>query len=254
MFKRLREDIDAAISRDPAAHSRAEVLFCSSGLHAILVYRLGHWLWRNGWRLTGRLVSQFGRFISGIEIHPGAKIGRRFFIDHGMGVVIGETSEIGDDVTLYHDVTLGGTSPAVNSRAQVDQKRHPTLMNNVIVGSGAQILGPIVVGEGARVGANAVVLNNVADHATVVGIPARSASKRTTAQDEGFAAYGIPYGEVPDPISRAIEGLLDKVQTLSARVEELERDLAERAPAAHPLLEAEDTRLDDDPPLPGNKT
>ncbi len=245
MFKRLREDIDAAISRDPAARSRVEVLLCSSGLHAVLFYRAGHWFWRRNWRLMGRLVSQAGRFLSGIEIHPGASIGRRLFIDHGMGVVIGETSEIGDDVTLYHDVTLGGTSPSVNAREQVDQKRHPTLLDRVIVGSGAQILGPIVVGQDARVGANAVVLNHVPERATVVGIPARPVGKRAASQDTAFAAYGIPQGEVPDPVSRAIEGLLDKVQVLSARVEDLESQLAENRLPSDPLLD-DQTHADDD--------
>lgn len=226
MFKRLLEDIDAVIERDPAARSRLEVLICSSGLHAVMLHRVAHAAWRRNWRLLGRIVSQFGRFLTGIEIHPAVRIGRRFFIDHGMGVVIGETAAIGDDVTLYHDVTLGGISPAVDSRAQVDQKRHPTLEDGVIVGSGAQVLGPITVGKGARVGANAVVLNHVKSGATVVGIPAKSAGRAKPPHADDFAAYGIPRDGISDPVANAIEGLLDRVQTLSARVEELERQVS----------------------------
>ncbi len=157
MFKNILGDIDAAIARDPAARSRLEVGLLYPGIQAVIFYRLAHLLWRREWGLLGRWISQFARWITGIELHPGAVIGQRFFIDHGMGVVIGETSHIGDDVTLYHGVTLGGVAPSVDSDTQRQQKRHPTLEDGVIVGSGAQILGPITVGRCARVGANAVV-------------------------------------------------------------------------------------------------
>jgi serine O-acetyltransferase len=223
MFKNLRDDIDAMIARDPAARNRLEVVLLYPGFQAVVFYRLSHALWRRGWRMTGRAVSQLGRWLTGIEIHPGAEIGKRFFIDHGMGVVVGETSEIGDDVTLYHGVTLGGVAPSVDSESQRDQKRHPTLEDGAIVGSGAQVLGPITVGCGARVGANAVVTKDVPSCATVVGIPAKTvqASKEAPEQQR-FVAYGTPTGDIPDPVARALEGLLDEVQTLRARLNELE--------------------------------
>jgi len=164
---RLREDIDAAVARDPAVRSRTEVVLGYPGLHAIWAYRVHHGLWTRGHRLTARLVSQAARAVTGVEIHPGAQIGRRFFIDHGMGVVIGETSEIGDDVMLYHDVTLGG-------RSLKRTKRHPTIGDGVVVGAGARILGPVLVGKGAQVGANAVVVSDVPAGAVAVGVPAVS--------------------------------------------------------------------------------
>lgn len=227
MLKNLKFDIDAMIARDPAARSRLEVVLLYPGFQAVLCHRLAHAFWRSGWRFIGRWISQFGRWVTGIEIHPGAKIGRRFFIDHGMGVVIGETSEIGDDVTIYHGVTLGGVAPSLDSESQRDQKRHPTLEAGVIVGSGAQVLGPIIVGRCARVGANAVVTKDVPECATVVGIPAKVVQPRQV-QSEGeprFVAYGTPTGDSSDPVSRAIEGLLDEVQRLRARVGEVENHL-----------------------------
>src|SRR5437667_12478097 len=169
LLKNLREEMDATLARDPAARSRLEVVLCYPGFHALLFYRGAHWLWEHRWRLAGRLVSHFGRMLTGIEIHPGARIGRRLCIEHGMGVVIGETAEIGDDCTLYQGVTLGGTS------LERGQKRHPTLGNGVIVSSGAQVLGPFRVGDGARIGAQAVVLREVPHGPTMVGIPARPA-------------------------------------------------------------------------------
>ena len=226
LLKNLREDIDATIARDPAARSRLEVVLLYPGFQSVLFYRLANVLWRRGWHLMGRWLSQFARWLTGIEIHPGAQIGHRLFIDHGMGVVIGETSEIGDDVTLYHGVTLGGVAPSVDSDSQRQRKRHPTLGDDVIVGSGAQVLGPITVGRCARVGANAVVTKDVPDCATVVGIPAKvvaSRDQRTTPERQ-FVAYGTPTGDIPDPVSRALEGLLDEVQTLRARVLTLEQD------------------------------
>jgi serine O-acetyltransferase len=223
-YKQLMDDLDAYMERDPAAHSRAMILVSYAGLHAVLWYRLAHWLHGRRLALLARMVSQFARWLTGIEIHPGATIGRRLVIDHGMGVVIGETAEIGDDVTLYHDVTLGGIAPSVDSAAQKSVKRHPTLENGVIVGSGAQVLGPITVGANARVGANAVVVKDVAESCTVVGIPARPVMSAACSADV-FAAYGTPTADLPDPVARAIEGLLGQVSALGARVQELEREL-----------------------------
>ena len=222
MFNTIREEIKGIKERDPAARSSLEVILCYPGFHAITTHRLASWFWRRGWRVVGRLISHTGRFLTGIEIHPAARIGQGFFVDHGMGVVVGETTEIGNDVTLYHDVTLGGVSPSVDSESQRDQKRHPTLQDGVIVGSGAQILGPITVGKGARVGANSVVTKDVPEGVTVVGIPGR-AIVRSAKDDPGrFAPYGTPLGDVPDPVARALEGLVDQVTLLKAQVEELE--------------------------------
>ncbi|MDP7624713.1 MAG: serine O-acetyltransferase [Rhodospirillales bacterium] len=217
-FERLKEDINSFMTRDPAARSKIEVVFCYPGYHAILFYRFSNAAWRRKWFLAGRWISHLGRFLTGIEIHPGAMIGRRFFIDHGMGVVIGETSEVGDDVTLYQGVTLGGTSLEKG-------KRHPTLGNGVIVGSGAQILGPLNVGEAARIGANAVVLQDVPKGATMVGIPAKIVMGREKTLEDEFCAYGIPTEDLPDPVARSLESLRNQVTTLSERVVQLEQEL-----------------------------
>ena len=222
MFNTIREEIRGIKERDPAARSSIEVILCYPGFHAITMHRIASWLWRRGWRVPGRLISHVGRFLTGIEIHPAAKIGQRFFVDHGMGVVVGETAEIGKDVTLYHDVTLGGVSPAVDSDSQREQKRHPTLLDGVIVGSGAQVLGPITVGRGARIGANSVVTKDVPEGVTVVGIPGRAIPRLTQNVGGKFSPYGTPIGDIPDPIARALEGLMDQVTMLKARVEELE--------------------------------
>ncbi|MAI10816.1 MAG: serine O-acetyltransferase [Rhodospirillaceae bacterium TMED167] len=223
IFARLTEDIDSFITRDPAARSRAEVLLCYPGYHAVLFYRLANALWRRGLQLLGRFISNIGKILTGIEIHPGATIGRRFFIDHGNGVVIGETSEISDDVTLYQGVTLGGTS--------LDKgKRHPTLKNGVIVGSGAQVLGPITVGDGARIGANAVVLKDVPKGATMVGIPAKIVMGREKLQADEFTAYGTPTEDLPDPIARSFESLRAQLNTLTKRVKELEDEPDQATP------------------------
>jgi serine O-acetyltransferase len=218
VFKRIKEDIDSFVARDPAARSRAEVVLCYPGLHAILFYRVAHWLWLRRFHLMGRWLSHLGRVLTGIEIHPGATIGGRLFIDHGAGVVIGETAELGDDVTLYQGVTLGGTSLEKG-------KRHPTLENGVIVGSGAQVLGPHTIGEGARVGANAVVLSDVPKGVTVVGIPGRILMRRKKKDEECFEAYGMPTEDLPDPVARSIDSLRRQVSSLVARVEELEEQL-----------------------------
>ena len=200
MFARLREDIAVVFERDPAARTTWEVLTCYPGLHAVLMHRLSHALWRSNAKWLARWVSHVGRWLTGIEIHPGAAIGRRFFIDHGMGVVIGETSEIGEDCTLYHGVTLGGTTWNKG-------KRHPTLLNNVVVGAGAKILGPITVGNGAKVGSNAVVVKDVPDGATAVGIPARLVGGPEPA-GAGFAAYAVSR-DMDDPVVRAVHQLID---------------------------------------------
>jgi serine O-acetyltransferase len=227
MFKRMIEDIDAIRARDPAARSRFEVFIAYPGFHAVRWHRLANWFWRNGMRLMGRWTSHWGRWLTGIEIHPGARIGERLFIDHGMGVVIGETAEVGDDVTLYHGVTLGGTSPAENSDAQRNKKRHPTLERGVIVGSGAQILGPITVGADARVGANAVVNKDVPPGCTAIGIPARLIACKDPDAQKAFVAYGTP-GDIPDPTQRALDGMRAQLNALASRVEELEGELAKR--------------------------
>lgn len=246
-FKNLIDDIDSMMVRDPAARSRFDVVFSYPGFHAMMFYRLAHPLWR--WRLLflGRLVSQIGRWFTGIEIHPGAKIGRRLFIDHGMGVVIGETAELGDDVTLYQGVTLGGTSLAGG-------KRHPTLEDGVVVGAGAQVLGPLTVGRGARIGANAVVLKDVPADVTMVGIPARVIQPRPktpeSARATEFCAYGTPTGDLPDPVARAIDGLCDQVTSLQAHVKDLEQRLEEAEKrAAGPDRTVEERA---DAPLPKN--
>ena len=192
---KMIEDIRSVFKRDPAARNVFEIITCYSGVQAVIIYRFTHLLWRYKLYWLARFISTLARWITGIEIHPGAVIGRRFFIDHGMGVVIGETSEIGDNVTIYHSVTLGGISPSIKSDDQRNIKRHPTLQNNVVVGSGAQILGPIIIGANAKVGANAVVTKNVPENAVMVGIPAKNINKLTKS-DETFKPYGITENDI----------------------------------------------------------
>jgi serine O-acetyltransferase len=207
MFRRLRSDIQCILDRDPAARSKWEVLTCYPGLHAILLHRVAHWMWMRDLRWLGRFTSQFSRWLTGVEIHPGAKIADHVFIDHGMGVVIGETAEIGEGCTIYQGVTLGGTSLSKGA------KRHPTLGRNVVVGAGAKVLGGFVVGDNAAVGSNAVVTKPVPPGATAVGIPARiiqaedSARREEAAAKMGFSAYGITASD--DPLSQAMKGLID---------------------------------------------
>ena len=220
MARGLRSTLESIRARDPAARSLAEILFLYPGLRALAFHRLAHSLWLAGFSFLARMVAEMGRWLSGIEIHPGAKIGQRLFIDHGMGVVIGETAIVGDDVTLYHGVTLGGV--AVNNTTG---RRHPILQDGVIVGAGAQVLGAVTVGPGARVGANAVVVKDVAPGVTVVGIPAQVATARS-ATPESFVAYGSPCDDQTDPTSRALCGLLNEVEALRSRVAELENDRA----------------------------
>ena len=221
-FKRVQEDLDAFLARDPAARSRMEVALLYPGFHALMLHRVAHRLWKADWRYAARFIGQLSRWITGIEIHPGATIGKRFVIDHGAGVVVGETTEIGDDVTLYQNVTLGGVAPSVDSHLQKNTKRHPTLLNNVIVGSGGQVLGPYTVGEGARIGANAVVTKDVPPGVTAVGIPARVVMPRDRSAAKEFQAYGTPTDGCPDPVLGTIDNLRAQIQHLVDRVEELE--------------------------------
>lgn len=227
MLRRLFEDIDCVFARDPAARHRFEIITTYPGVHALIFHRLSHQLWQ--WRLKwlARWLAAFARWFTGIEIHPGATIGRRFFIDHGMGVVIGETALIGDDCTLYHGVTLGGTS-------WQQGKRHPTLGNNVVIGAGAKVLGPITVAEGARIGSNAVVVKDVPPGATVVGIPGRvirkkekdevDARRKAFAQRIGFDAYGTS-ADMPDPVAIAIDALLDHVHAMDTQMQNMCKSL-----------------------------
>ncbi len=218
MFHRIKEEINCVFDRDPAAQSIFEVVTAYPGFHALIIHRLSHFFWRKGLRWLGRFSSHIGRWLTGIEIHPGATIGRRFFIDHGMGVVIGETAVIGDDCTLYHGVTLGGTSWEKG-------KRHPTLGDGVVIGAGAKVLGPIEVGEGARVGSNSVVLKPVPTGATVVGIPAhivgskqdKASGRRAIAEKMGFDAYGTTQ-DMPDPVANAINHMLDHIQKMDSHL------------------------------------
>lgn len=212
MFKRIREEIAIVFERDPAARNAWEVMTCYPGFHAMLMHRFAHLLWGIRLRWLARFISHLARWLTGIEIHPGATIGDRFFIDHGMGVVIGETAKIGDDCTLYHGVTLGGTSW---NRG----KRHPTLGNKVVVGAGAKILGPIVIGDGAQIGSNAVVVKAVPPGATAVGIPARIIEKEA-GDHAGFSAYAVG-SDMNDPVSRAIHELIDHGVATDKRIDHI---------------------------------
>lgn len=226
-FDRLSEDIASFKQRDPAARNMLEIMLCYPGYHALVVHRLSHWLWNRKLRLLARFITYLGRIVTAIEIHPGAEIGRRFVIDHGTGVVIGETAIVGDDVTLYHSVTLGGTSPSVDSKNQIGQKRHPTVKDGAIIGSGAAVLGPITIGEGARVGANSVVTKDIPAFVTAVGIPAKVIMPRDNKKAKEFQPYGTPTDSGPDPVLQTIESLRGQVSTLMERVEELETHLQE---------------------------
>jgi serine O-acetyltransferase len=212
MFFELRDDIKAVFQRDPAARNVWEIIFSYPGLHAIFIYRISHWLWQHELFFFGRFTSHIGRFLTGIEIHPGALIGSRFFIDHGMGVVIGETAEVGDNVTLYHGVTLGGTTWQKG-------KRHPTIGNNVVIGTGAKILGPITVGDNTRIGANSVVLNNVPSNSIVVGVPGK-----VVFRVEGDRRIPLDKEFMPDPQGRAITSLLARVSDLEQKLNALMED------------------------------
>jgi serine O-acetyltransferase len=243
LFKNLRDEIEATRVRDPAARSSLEVVFCYPGFQVLLFHRMAHWLWTHRCFFLGRFISHVGRVLTAIDIHPGATIGKRLFIDHGIGVVIGETAVIGDDCTIYQGVTLGGTRP---TKDQSGHKRHPTLGNNVMVSSGAQVLGPFKVGDGATIGAATIVLREVPPGAIMVGNPARQITRRMPGEAKpAFTPYGVSGEDIPDPIARALTGLLDEVASLRARVNELESEKAAAQPAGPRLIadEAESERL-----------
>lgn len=229
MFHDLKDYLKIVPVRDPAARSSLEIITAYPGLHAISLHRMSHFLWQSGFQWLARMLSQFGRWITGIEIHPGAVIGRRFFIDHGMGIVIGETAEIGDDCTLYHGVTLGGTT-------WKKEKRHPTLGDNVVVGAGAKILGPIKIGDNARVGSNSVVVKDVPEGATVIGIPGRvvmqkdlekEQKRQAMAQKIGFDAYGQS-PDMPDPVAYAVDCMLDHMHAVDNKLERICKALKDK--------------------------
>ena len=234
-FKDLREDINSIFKRDPAARNFFEIITTYPGVHALIFHRFTHKLYCYNFKWLARVIANIVRWYTGIEIHPGAKIGRRFFIDHGTGIVIGETAEIGDDVTLYHGVTLGGTTWKKG-------KRHPTLGDRVVVGAGAKVLGPIIVGEGGRIGSNAVVTKDVPDNATVVGVPGRvieqkkdqkHSQRAETAKKMGFDAYGVA-ADAPDPVATAINCMLDHIHVMDEKMEKMCK-----------ALKALDSELDD---------
>ena len=223
----IREDIEAVFQHDPAARTTLEVVLAYPGLHAIWMYRGAHWLWQHNLKLAGRLLSEISRWITGIEIHPGARIGRRFFIDHGMGVVIGETAEIGDDVLIYQGVTLGGTSLK-------KEKRHPTIEDYVMISAGAAVIGPVTIGRGSRIGAGAVVVSSSPPYSTIVGIPGKIVEGERPRAD--FA--DLDHARLPDPVARAMSNLVDKINQLSIRLEEMEERqdcLEDKIPALAPL-------------------
>ncbi len=212
MFKRIAEDIRTAFREDPAARTVMEVILCYPGLHAIWMHRAAHFFWRHGWKNLARLISHISRFLTGVEIHPGAKLGRRFFIDHGMGVVIGETTEIGDDVLMYQGAVLGGTT-------HEKKKRHPTIGNKVVIGADAVVLGAIEIGDGARIGSGSVVVKPVPPGATVVGVPGRIVEAR---EPKVKPLLDLEHGRIPDPVAEAVNILVKKQQALEERIRKLE--------------------------------
>ncbi len=209
----LKEDIETVFAEDPAARSTMEVILCYPGLHALWLHRIAHIMWRHGYLFLARLLSHFNRFMTGIEIHPGAQIGRRFFIDHGMGVVIGETTKIGDDVLMYQGVVLGGTSLRKG-------KRHPTIGHNVVIGTGAKILGPINIGDGSKIGAGSVVVKSVPPDSTVVGVPGKTVEEH---KKHTKAAVDLEHGRLPDPVQQAINSLKDEIKVLNNKIEQSEK-------------------------------
>ena len=231
IWDRLKEDVEVVFERDPAARSRLEVVLTYPGVHALVLHRLANWLWHRGFKLPARMVSYFSRFLTGIDIHPAATIGRRVFIDHGMGVVIGETTEIGDDVTLYQGVTLGGTS--LNKG-----KRHPTIEDFVVITTGATVLGPVTVGHGSRIGAGSVVIHPVPPNSTVVGIPGRVV-RGDAAHGGNLELIDLDHGDLPDPVARAISVLVEHVEKIDRKLDEL----------AARLGSAEERRMEEDEDL-----
>jgi serine O-acetyltransferase len=232
VWEQLKEDVEVVFERDPAARSRLDVVLTYPGVHALILYRVAHWVWLHGWKLPARLLSYFARFLTGVDIHPGATIGRRCFIDHGMGVVIGETTEIGEDVTLYQGVTLGGTSLKKG-------KRHPTIEDFVVITTGATVLGPVTVGHGSRIGAGSVVIHAVPPNSTVVGIPGRVVRTDSLPRAGGLELIDLDHGDLPDPVARAISVLVEHVEKLERKLDEV----ASRQGAT------EERRLEDDEDL-----
>ncbi|WP_213974068.1 serine O-acetyltransferase EpsC [Tepidanaerobacter acetatoxydans] len=219
MLDTIKQDIRVVFERDPAAKSVVEIILCYPGFHAILLHRMAHSFYKHNLILIARLISQINRFLTGIEIHPGAKIGKGFFIDHGMGVVIGETTEIGDNVTLYQGVTLGGTGKEKG-------KRHPTLGNNIVVGSGAKVLGPVKIGDNSKIGAGAVVLKDVPSNSTVVGIPGKAVVRQNIDfADTDFTKVDLNHHLLPDPVADMMRSLQKKIETLEMRIAFLEKEL-----------------------------
>jgi len=214
----ISSDLNSVVSRDPATSTKFQAILFSSGFHAVICYRLNHFLWKKNWHILARFLSQITRFLTGIEIHPAAKIGSGFFIDHGMGVVIGETSEIGNNVTMYHGVTLGGTN-LFDQKGKKKGKRHPTIGNNVIIGSGAQILGPITIGDNVKIGSNAVVVKDVEKDTTVIG-PAAHKTYKTQTPDKIFCAYGLDKN-LTDPITEDIATIILKIKALEKKIESI---------------------------------
>ncbi len=231
LFRLIREDIACVRSRDPAARSELETLLTYPGIHALIWHRLAHRLWTRGWRFPARLLSWLGRFLSNVDIHPGAEIGRRFFIDHGACVVIGETAEVGDDVTLYHGVTLGGTSWSPG-------KRHPTLENGVVVGAGAKILGPITIGPRTRVGANSVVIQSTPPDVTVVGIPAKVVRPEFTHR-RTVGRIDLDHHLMPDPVGEALSVMLDRIEFLEAQLAHMRQKVRQGPPPSAPTSACE---------------
>src|SRR5579885_3385619 len=228
-FSRLREDVQTALDRDPAARNPLEVVLAYPGLHAIWIHRAAHWLWNHHLKLAARLLSEIGRWLTGVEIHPGATIGRRLFIDHGMGVVIGETCEIGDDVLIYQGVTLGGTSLK-------KEKRHPTIEDHVMISAGASVIGPVTIGHGSRIGAGAVVVSSAPPYSTIVGIPGKVVER-----DRARDVVDLDHARLPDPVARAISSLTEQVNRIAARINEIEErqdcledKISEEPPAPRP--------------------
>ncbi len=226
MFNQIKEDVQVALEKDPAARNAFEVIICYPGVHALITYRISHWLWTHGFKLVGRVLSYLARWITGIEIHPAARIGRRFFIDHGMGVVIGETSEVGDNVFIYHGVTLGGLSMKKG-------KRHPTIGDNVVIGAGAQVLGPTVIGANTKIGSGSVVLQHVPEYSTVIGVPGRVVFSGVTSKQSS----DNPEEAFPDPVANAIECMLSRLPQMEKEIRALRKVIDEgehSGPAAEP--------------------
>src|SRR2546426_12254862 len=216
MFDAIRGDVRAALERDPAARSAFEVVLCYPGVHAVAFHRVAHRIWNRGWRTTARFVSHIARFLTGIEIHPAARLGPGLFIDHGMGIVIGDTAEVGENVTLLHGVTLGGTSLK-------REKRHPTLGDNVVVGAGAKVIGGFSIGSGSRIGAGSVVVREVPENSVVVGVPGRV----TFRDGERVGGIDLNQSDLPDPVARALEQLVDRIHSLESELESLKKSLKE---------------------------